>query len=156
MNRYPLSFYQSTTLMRIYGERRKNPSNTSTKTISTTPNGSSKQMTTRIQQFLFNLNYVINRDPCKLLYRYAVMENMRHMLSSHDPSNPLILGFKYKGYFMSGGSGYVMTKEAVRRFATAVLDDEKYGAIRNKTTCPAGHKGPEDVYLGERLCVMKI
>ncbi|KAK4007215.1 hypothetical protein OUZ56_012375 [Daphnia magna] len=52
---------------------------------------------------------------------YAVMENMRFLLSNFNPSTALHLGFRYEdpnngNRFMSGGSGYILTKEAIRRF----------------------------------------
>ena len=77
------------------------------------------------------------------------MENMRHMLSNYDPSSPIILGFKFRGTWLSGGSGYVMTKETIRRFVTAILEDENKSESNRKTTCHPGLEGPEDLYLGK-------
>ena len=72
------------------------------------------------------------------------MENMHQMLSSHDPSSPLVLGFKFEGTWLSGGPGYLLTKEAISRFVNALMDEEK-----NKTTCHPGISGPEDKFLGK-------
>lgn len=50
---------------------------------------------------------------------YVVVENLRYFLSAQDPSQPVYFGHKFKPYvkqgYMSGGAGYVMSKEAVRR-----------------------------------------
>ena len=85
------------------------------------------------------------------------MENMRHMLSSFNASMPLHLGFKYehpkvRQGFMSGGSGYVLTKEAIRRFVEIALananSDESERNIIPDNHCVHGHQGPEDLNLG--------
>ena len=48
------------------------------------------------------------------------MDNVRYLLSTFDPASALHLGFRYEDpnngkHFMSGGPGYVLTREAVRR-----------------------------------------
>ena len=80
---------------------------------------------------------------------------MRQMLSEQkNSSGPVMMGFKYKGEWMSGGSGYILNKEAVRRFVAAILDDEQNGAIRNKTMCHEGHQGSaEDYFVGKPISI---
>ena len=91
---------------------------------------------------------------------FAVMENMRHMLSSFDPSTALHLGFRYKDGgnqqgFMSGGSGYILTKRAISKFVTTLLAEEAlpqtdYEADNSKLCVVPGIEGSaEDLYLGE-------
>ena len=56
---------------------------------------------------------------------YIVMDNLRAFLSMHDTGDPLQFGCKLRqieprGY-MSGGAGYVLSKEALKRFVTRGL-----------------------------------
>lgn len=48
------------------------------------------------------------------------MENLRYMLHGVDPSTPIYFGQRFKPYvkqgYMSGGAGYVLSKEALKRF----------------------------------------
>jgi hypothetical protein len=120
-------------------------------------------------------NYYINNIICsvlvysRLLYtcnsnyplrrRYAVIENMRHLLSPFNASTPLYLGSKFKpeGGYMGGGSGYILTKEAITRFVEIGLNFKHSEIGNNSATknissqqlCKKGHEGPEDIFLGK-------
>lgn len=51
---------------------------------------------------------------------FVVVENLRHTLSRYDTEEPLYLGRRFAPFvsqgYMSGGAGYVLSKEALRRF----------------------------------------
>ena len=79
---------------------------------------------------------------------YTVVENLRYMLQPYDATEPIYFGckFKYPGVsqgYMSGGAGYVLSKEALRRFVKQGLTDET-GLI-----CRSDGGGFEDVELGK-------
>ncbi|KAI6213199.1 N-acetylgalactosaminide beta-1,3-galactosyltransferase [Aphelenchoides besseyi] len=83
---------------------------------------------------------------------FVIMENLRFMLLSYSPSDPVYFGCKFKpivkqGY-MSGGSGYVLSREALRRFV------EK--ALNNTQKCKASQSGAEDVEMGKCLQAVDV
>ncbi|KAM9344056.1 glycoprotein-N-acetylgalactosamine 3-beta-galactosyltransferase 1-A [Pholidichthys leucotaenia] len=51
---------------------------------------------------------------------YVVVDNLRWILSNHTPEEPIYFGKRFKPYskqgYMSGGAGYVLSKEALKRF----------------------------------------
>ncbi|XP_053671783.1 glycoprotein-N-acetylgalactosamine 3-beta-galactosyltransferase 1-like [Anopheles nili] len=62
---------------------------------------------------------------------YVVVENLRYFLHSYSSELPIYFGSKFRypqyvkqGYF-SGGAGYVLSREAVRRFHELALRDEE-------------------------------
>jgi len=75
------------------------------------------------------------------------MENLRYFLSEQNTSAPVYFGLWFhnrvkQGYY-SGGAGYVLGQEAVRRWG-------RDGP--NHSTCSLGNRrdgNPEDVILGE-------
>ncbi|XP_042888173.1 glycoprotein-N-acetylgalactosamine 3-beta-galactosyltransferase 1-like isoform X2 [Penaeus japonicus] len=81
---------------------------------------------------------------------YTIMENLRYMLSSYDPNFPIYFGSRlrkfFKEGFLGGGSGYVMSRETLRKFV------EK--ALPNKSSCTDGERGLEDVELAK--CLLQI
>ncbi|KAM3935261.1 glycoprotein-N-acetylgalactosamine 3-beta-galactosyltransferase 1-like [Leptodactylus fuscus] len=78
---------------------------------------------------------------------YVILENLRWMLSNYTSDQPLYFGRRFKTFvkqgFMSGGAGYVLSKEAVRRFVKAFST----GDCTHTTSV-------EDVGLGQ--CMEKI
>lgn len=77
---------------------------------------------------------------------WIFMENLRHFLYAYSPEMPIYFGCKLKRYVQQGyhsGSGYVLSREAVRRFnEEALTDDYK---------CWNGTEGNEDVEIGKCL-----
>lgn len=77
---------------------------------------------------------------------WIFMENLRHFLYAYSPDMPIYFGCKLKPYVDQGymsGSGYVLSREAVRRFnEEALIDDYK---------CWNGTVGNEDVEVGKCL-----
>ncbi|KAH8362200.1 hypothetical protein KR084_009371 [Drosophila pseudotakahashii] len=81
---------------------------------------------------------------------YVFLENLRYMLYPYSPEIPIYFGFNYKmiGHhqknesYMSGGSGYVLSREALRIFAEGLNDTAK---------CRQQDDSPEDVEMGKCL-----
>ncbi|CAG5135641.1 unnamed protein product [Candidula unifasciata] len=79
---------------------------------------------------------------------YVIVENLRYFLSKKDKTEPIFFGHLFKvnvqqGYY-SGGSGYVVSKEALHRFGTKAV---------NSSIC-RGDGGDEDVEFG--LCMERL
>ena len=79
---------------------------------------------------------------------YTVVENLRYMLQPYDNTKPIYFAskFKYGGIsqgYMSGSAGYVLSKEALRRFVKQGLTDE------TGLMCRLDGGGAEDVELGK-------
>ncbi|XP_063979191.1 glycoprotein-N-acetylgalactosamine 3-beta-galactosyltransferase 1-like isoform X2 [Diachasmimorpha longicaudata] len=81
---------------------------------------------------------------------YVIVENLRFMLSSYNTSAPLYFGYRFKPFvkqgYMSGGSGYVLSRESLRKFVQE--------ALPNPTKCFNGSNRPEDVEIGK--CLEKV
>uniref|UniRef100_A0A3B3Z7P2 N-acetylgalactosaminide beta-1,3-galactosyltransferase n=1 Tax=Periophthalmus magnuspinnatus TaxID=409849 RepID=A0A3B3Z7P2_9GOBI len=81
---------------------------------------------------------------------FVNVDNLRWLLSNHTPKEPIYFGKRFKPYtkqgYMSGGAGYVLSKEALRRF------------VEGFRTKVCSHTTPvEDLALGqclERMGVM--
>ncbi|XP_055873479.1 glycoprotein-N-acetylgalactosamine 3-beta-galactosyltransferase 1-like [Biomphalaria glabrata] len=77
---------------------------------------------------------------------YVIMENLRYFLSEEDPSQPVYFGQKLTAFikmgYASGGAGYVISKESLRRFGQR---GQKF-----KDTCKADD-GYEDVEISRCL-----
>jgi glycoprotein-N-acetylgalactosamine 3-beta-galactosyltransferase len=65
---------------------------------------------------------------------YIIMENLKSMLTSYNTSEPIALGCKFsyivKSGYLSGGAGYVLSKEALHRFVTKVVQVKSDFEIR--------------------------
>ncbi|KAL5020598.1 hypothetical protein ScPMuIL_002323, partial [Solemya velum] len=79
-------------------------------------------------KYIFDNHY----DDAEWFYRcdddsYAIMDNMRYFLSVYDPNKPYYFGhmFKTLGGYSSGGSGYVISKESLKRFGEEGFNSSK-------------------------------
>ncbi|XP_071108511.1 glycoprotein-N-acetylgalactosamine 3-beta-galactosyltransferase 1-like [Haliotis cracherodii] len=81
---------------------------------------------------------------------YVILENLRHFLSDKDTQQPLYYGRRFKPYvnqgYMSGGAGYVLSKDALKRFVEKAVNDP--GKCRND------NGGAEDLEMGR--CLEKV
>ncbi|XP_070178466.1 glycoprotein-N-acetylgalactosamine 3-beta-galactosyltransferase 1-like [Littorina saxatilis] len=88
---------------------------------------------------------------------YVIMENLRYLLSGENSSEPLFLGhhfhlrYRSRGagtmkylHYQSGGAGYVISKEALRRFGEKGRDEK---------LCRQTH-GAEDIGFGQ--CMINL
>ena len=76
-----------------------------------------------------------------------ILENLRYFLENFDTNKPIFFGRRFKpftkqGYF-SGGAGYVLSKEALKRFVETGLKDPEL--------CRQDAGGAEDVEMGISL-----
>ncbi|XP_067093511.1 glycoprotein-N-acetylgalactosamine 3-beta-galactosyltransferase 1-B [Osmerus mordax] len=57
---------------------------------------------------------------------YVIVDNLRWVLANHTPEEPVYFGRRFKPYtkqgYMSGGAGYVLSKEALKRFVEGFRD----------------------------------
>lgn len=83
---------------------------------------------------------------------YVILENLRYMLYPYKATDPIYFGCKFKPYvqqgYMSGGAGYVLSRESVKRFVEM--------GLTNDTICSASHDGNEDVEIGKCLQNVKV
>ncbi|VVD02020.1 unnamed protein product [Leptidea sinapis] len=74
------------------------------------------------------------------------------MLSEHDSSQPIYFGCRFKPFtpqgYMSGGAGYVLSREALERFVNKGLPSPHL--------CKASDHGAEDAEMGECICMEHI
>ncbi|XP_076611285.1 glycoprotein-N-acetylgalactosamine 3-beta-galactosyltransferase 1 isoform X2 [Chaetodon auriga] len=80
---------------------------------------------------------------------FVVIENLRYILSKYNTEKPLYLGRRFTPFisqgYMSGGAGYVLSKEALRRF------------VKGFDTGECTHFSDiEDMALGKCMETMKV
>lgn len=80
---------------------------------------------------------------------FVVLENLRMLLSKYKPDQPIYFGRRFKPFtkqgYMSGGAGYVLSKEALRRFIEGF-----------KTKQCTHFTSVEDLALGRCLDTMNV
>ncbi|XP_034668764.1 uncharacterized protein LOC117901907 [Drosophila subobscura] len=81
---------------------------------------------------------------------YAIIENMRYMLSSYSPSTPIHFGCNFRlgnVSYMSGGAGYVLSRKALHLFISRGI---------GKSLCKAGGAGTEDYQMGSCMNTLNV
>lgn len=82
---------------------------------------------------------------CNPFFRYVIVENLRYLLYPYPKDYPIYFGHRFKLFvqqgYMSGGAGYVLSKEALKRFVEQGLS--------NETLCKQANDGCEDIEIGK-------
>ncbi|OCT95766.1 glycoprotein-N-acetylgalactosamine 3-beta-galactosyltransferase 1 isoform X1 [Xenopus laevis] len=80
---------------------------------------------------------------------YVIMDNLRWMLSNYTADQPIYFGKRFKPYikqgYMSGGAGYVLSREALIRF----VEGFRTGVCKHTTST-------EDVAIGNCMQLMGV
>ncbi|KAJ8972625.1 hypothetical protein NQ314_000081, partial [Rhamnusium bicolor] len=115
---------------------------------------------------------------------YVILENLRYMLMPHKPSEAIYFGCRFKPYvkqgYMSGGAGYVLSKEALKKIcrgednfapegsacSAAILKKWLHSIIyssyffmvglTNSTGCSKSNSGAEDVEMGKCMEAVQV
>ncbi len=77
---------------------------------------------------------------------FVFVDNLRLFLSDKNSSEPVVYGYDFKTYggYQSGGAGYALSKESIKRLGERLISDEK--------SCP--NSGTEDLDVGR--CLRKL
>ncbi|KAL3874500.1 hypothetical protein ACJMK2_037509 [Sinanodonta woodiana] len=82
---------------------------------------------------------------------YAIIENLRFLLSHYNASKPGYLGFIFDKFitngFMSGGAGYVLSRQSLRQLVQNGLRENKCPALKKEELPGLG----EDFAIGQCL-----
>ncbi|XP_040573725.1 glycoprotein-N-acetylgalactosamine 3-beta-galactosyltransferase 1 [Lepeophtheirus salmonis] len=85
---------------------------------------------------------------------YVIVENLRYLLQNYSTNDPWYFGERFKLYikqgYMSGGAGYILSKEALKRFVSRGIADQT-GVI-----CRVDGGGNEDVEMGKCMENLKV
>ncbi|XP_052245939.1 glycoprotein-N-acetylgalactosamine 3-beta-galactosyltransferase 1-like [Dreissena polymorpha] len=77
---------------------------------------------------------------------YVIVENLRYLLEDKNATKPIFFGREFKPYvkngYMSGGAGYVLSKESLKRF---------YNGLGDSSKCRQDAGGAEDLEMGKCL-----
>ncbi|KAH7710189.1 glycoprotein-N-acetylgalactosamine 3-beta-galactosyltransferase 1 [Aphelenchoides avenae] len=96
-----------------------------------------------LQKELNNYDWFLKADDDT----YVIVENLRYMLLAYSPSDPVYFGCRFRPFikqgYMSGGAGYALSREALRRFVEQALPDTK--------KCKQQDSGAEDAEMGKCL-----
>ena len=83
-----------------------------------------------------------------------ITENLKYFLGQFSPEDPWYFGCRFKKFvkqgYMSGGAGYVLSKESLRRFVKNGL------TIGGPNVCGKRINTPEDVQMGKCLEMLQV
>ncbi len=91
---------------------------------------------------------------------YVIVENLRYLLQPRSPDEPVYFGCKFKPYvrqgYMSGGAGYVLSREALRRLVEVGLGKNRTDQSKSLGCHANNDQGAEDVEMGSCMESLKV